>query len=505
MTVDLEQQIRDYASHVTELSTPVDVVALTLDARAEARRLPRYRRLEARWAAGLVAAVAILALIGGLALGYRLLAADEPPVITEPAPTPSTSLPAPTTSLPSPTTLVGPAAAPSMTWERVPPQVSLGAGDDDHEYLLQTVINGGPGLIAGGGVQATSSTVYYTGIPEPGDQAAVWTSEDGVVWERIPTEDSGLAGPGGYVILDLVVGGPGYVAVGGAMEDGHLRPAVWVSEDALGWTRVNSDSFDNNELTSVAASDEGVVAVGDGDIWFSPDGWAWQRVVSPPNAYFSGVDHADLGFVAVGYVEKPNEVVDGALAEAFRAVVAISQDGVNWVGVDLPEGDDSWFGARASSIVADGDEVVVAGSYRTKPGTYFDMHPAFWTSNDGSTWDRYGVPRVSIRGLGRPSAFVSSLVNTRSGVVAVGGWFQYGTGPPTSFNPPKTRAAVWTSSEPGGPWGEIPSTESLEIEMIERNIATTVGISGVAVIGDVLVGVSTDAGEAVVWIGEWTD
>ena len=513
MTVDLERQIRDYASHVTELSTPVDVERVRLESPAEARRVPRYRRFEARWAAGLAAAAVILALIGGLALGYQLLAADEPPVITEPAPTPSTSLPAPTTSLPSPTTLVDPGVAPLMTWERVPPQASLGAGDDDHEYVMHTVIEGGPGLIAAGRVR-TAGGIYWYDMPTVGDQAAVWMSEDGVSWDRIPADGSGLDGPGGYSIHDLAAGGPGYVAVGAAIEDGYNGPAVWVSENALVWTRVDSAGFaTGDEMNAVAASDDGIVAVGARNIWFSSDGWDWQQVDSPPSRRFSDVARADWGFVAAG--ETYEEVQDDrgdVIGTKEGPIAATSRDGVIWEYFDLPEAD-TWFGAEVTAIAATDEEVVVGGNYRTNGnlgGGITNMPPAFWTSTSGSDWDLSYIPLLPVGGIPNASAGIRSLAITDSGTVAVGGWW-----PPLVYQmrpfwtspgwTDEVRNAVWVSPTPGEPWREDPPAGAFALEELDSQIGTTMGFDDVAVLDGLLVGVSTHAGEAVVWIGEWTD
>lgn len=473
---------------------------------------PRRRR----WVAALAAGAIALALLGGVAILGLLIAQEDTTVTTQP--TPTTSPPTPTTSPPTPTTtLVDPGPARLMTWERVPAQASLGAGDVDHEYLIHTVIEGGPGLIAAGRVRPAGG-IYWYDLPAADDQAAVWTSDDGISWDRISADGSGLDGPGGYSIHDLTTGGPGYVAVGAAVEDGSTGPAIWVSEDALVWTRVYSAGFiPGDELTAVAASDDGIVAVGGSwapDIWFSPDGWDWQRVETPPSAYLNDVAYADWGFVAVGRdYEEVQDDSGAVIGTNERPIVAISPDGVTWEYLDLPESP-MWFGAVATAIAATGEEVVVGGSYQTSRGT-FDVHPAFWRSDEGSDWDRSFIPRVSVSGMFEPAAGIRSLAITDSGTIAVGGWWpQFHSDwssvphPAARFDPGftlKMRNAVWVSPNPGEQWREDPRGETFALEKLERQIGTTMGFDDVAVLDGALVGVSTHAGEAAVWIGEWND
>jgi hypothetical protein len=87
-------------------------------------------------------------------------------------------------------------------------------------------------------------------------------------------------------IRDISPGGPGLVAVGSHEE----QAAVWTSPDGLAWTRVPDDPtvFDIHphtefsEMTSVAALGDGLVAVGSkggvAAVWISHDGVSWTDV-----------------------------------------------------------------------------------------------------------------------------------------------------------------------------------------------------------------------------------
>ena len=80
---DLERQLREYASHVTDLSPAVDIDALLTE---QAEPLPPLAlRSRPRRAAALVAAAMIVVVVGGLALGYRFLVTDLEPVVTQPS------------------------------------------------------------------------------------------------------------------------------------------------------------------------------------------------------------------------------------------------------------------------------------------------------------------------------------------------------------------------------------------------------------------------------------
>ncbi|MBT8213050.1 MAG: hypothetical protein KJN71_07875, partial [Acidimicrobiia bacterium] len=174
---------------------------------------------------------------------------------------------------------------------------------------------------------------------------------------------------------------------------------------------------------------------------------------------------------------------------------------------------DTWFGAQATAIAAANEEVVVGGNYRTNGnlgGSINNMPPAFWTSTNGSDWDLSHIPQFSVDGIPNASAGIRSLAITDSGTVAVGGWW-----PPlltqvrafwgTTGWLEEMRNAVWVSPAQGEPWREDPRAGTFALEELDGQIGTTMGFDDIAVLDGRLVGVSTIAGEAAVWIGEWTD
>jgi hypothetical protein len=148
-----------------------------------------------------------------------------------------------------------------VTWSRVPRDNAVFGGAGNQEMRSVTV--GGPGLVA-------------VGVDGPGDDqdAAVWTSPDGVTWSRVPYDEAVFGGAGDQEMYSVTAGGSGLVAVGWAGPiDGHdaavwtSDAAVWTSRDGVTWSRVPHDEAvfggaASQEMRSVTAGGPGLVAVG---------------------------------------------------------------------------------------------------------------------------------------------------------------------------------------------------------------------------------------------------
>lgn len=169
---------------------------------------------------------------------------------------------------------------------------------------MNAVIEGGPGLIAVGFVS--------TGDDE---DAAVWTSPDGVTWTRVPHDEAVFGGSGYQSMNAVTVGGPGLVAVGQDSSGDGVGAAVWTSPDGVAWTKVpgNPDTFGGSDariMLGVAADGSRLVAVGaigtGSAIWTSPDGamWTWETQDQEAFDNDGGVVHditvGDSRLVAVG-------------------------------------------------------------------------------------------------------------------------------------------------------------------------------------------------------------
>ena len=109
--------------------------------------------------------------------------------------------------------------------------------------------------------------------------AAVWTSVDGLSWQREPDVDNELGGEGtGQLMRSVTAGGPGLVAVGVEF-DGAM---VWTSSNGHDWQRVpeHGEVFALAGMVEVIAAGPGLVAVGhswrDAPASTAPDGYDWQ-------------------------------------------------------------------------------------------------------------------------------------------------------------------------------------------------------------------------------------
>ncbi|MGB9358143.1 MAG: hypothetical protein WCC01_06270 [Acidimicrobiia bacterium] len=313
-------------------------------------------------------------------------------------------------------------SADGLVWSRVDDPDGLNA---DGWQTMNTVTTGGPGLVAVG----TSAPGLHK------DDAAVWTSTDGLRWTRVPDDSGDFSGAGDHHMADVVAGGPGLVAVGsvGSVDTGVA--AVWTSQDGLAWTRVaHSDEVFGGDrwqfMASVTVSDSGLVAVGgdssgddlDAAVWTSPDGLVWSRVVDTDGTLTSSGDQAmesvtvgGPGLVAVGR-EKPGSDFDG--------VVWISSDGGSWTRVDTGDA----FGGPGDQAVAQVFEVdggLMAVGYERSE----DRDAQVWDSADGLAWAKSSDPGLIAEGLQE----IHSLAASTEWIIAVG----------YSGDIASTNAAVW--------------------------------------------------------------
>ena len=130
------------------------------------------------------------------------------------------------------------------------------------------VIARGPGLVA------------VAGDESGGDfDAAVWTSPDGVTWSRVPPDESVFGRARIQMMVSVTAGGPGLVAVG-VDGSGDEDAAVWTSVDGLTWFRVPDDEsvlggVRSQMMLSVIDREQGLVGVGRDDADGDRDAAVW--------------------------------------------------------------------------------------------------------------------------------------------------------------------------------------------------------------------------------------
>ncbi len=324
-----------------------------------------------------------------------------------------------------------------ITWSRLPNEIAVFGGDGEQQMLSVTA--GGPGLVAVG---------FDGGLDNQGSDAAVWTSVDGIVWSRVPLNESVFGGDGQQRMLSVTVGGPGLVAVGfdTTLDADRADAAVWTSPDGITWSRVPHveavfGGAGAQQMLSVTTGGPGLVAVGndgydddevvekadwDAAVWTSPDGITWSRV--PHDELVFGGDGQQRmldvtaggpGLVAVGYegglYDQRWEAPDG---EGSDAAVWTSPDGIAWSRVPY---DEAVFGGRPgggtghlhwrmTSVISGGPGVVAVGS----TGVDGPFGSAVWTSPDGITWSRVAI--ILTNGYTR----MFDVTVGDSGLVAVG-------------------------------------------------------------------------------------
>ena len=165
-----------------------------------------------------------------------------------------------------------------------------------------------------------------TGWTHPG----VWSSTDGTTWTREPLPASAFAqahfGELAAFAGGLVVGG----GVGGTPPSGGIianilsAPAVWTSADGLTWQRASlGDTANAGQVEVLAAGSGGLVAVGPtptgitSAVWTSVDGRTWSRL-SDPSVLPGGIVSDGTTMVAQVYVT------------GDRVTFSVSTDGTTW-------------------------------------------------------------------------------------------------------------------------------------------------------------------------------
>jgi hypothetical protein len=332
--------------------------------RSERQLRSWYRRPMVAVAAA--AAVTLLAMTPLVML--RSGGADEP---IDESVVSATTTPSSATSVPgerSTTTTSGALQSspiPAMTWERLPHR---GIFDD---AFITSIVAGGPGLVAGGGVGDLQ-----------GDRAAVFVSADGIMWERIDSSSFAVAELG---ITHLAAGRDSALVAFGC--GGDTQP-LWVSQNGLEWERISTDIFGPGcriGVQSVISGGPGFVAVGNtvegnAAVWLSADGYKWTAVedddlvagdADERNLFMRDVTIGGPGLVAVGGSGVAN--MDITTNPKFEGLaVWVSEDGSDWER--LANLNDNWVASAWSDPT--GDRIIAFGSH-------------MWTSVDGYVWTRH--------------------------------------------------------------------------------------------------------------------
>ena len=387
------------------------------------------------------------------------------------------------------------------SWARVADPDGVFGTPEQESVGISDVVVGGPGYVAVG-------THGQGRFGEDGTVAAVWTSEDGTTWNRVPHDDEvfGAVGSGRLTAASAVTtGGPGLVVVGFEARDGASVALAWLSADGLAWTRVEVDDPRERGATglylqAIVDTDDGLVAVGmerggptDAPeylaAWGSVDAAEWAPIALTPEedaaawGWLSAVAVHDGQVVAAGTTDGP----DGQrwVATVWRGSAA---EGL----VRIPHDDEVFGGTGMPGI----NGVTTGGAGLVAVGTTTSHHldepkwspAAVWTSPDGATWQRVAHDD-EVFGVD-DDATISDVVATDRALIAVGtrvlGW----------EDPLDMRfvGTVWTSPD-GLTWTRLADEDGTFSGDGHTSLASiTVGPHGLVAVGAVGAGEGSTIG-----------
>ena len=285
-----------------------------------------------------------------------------------------------------------------------------------------------------------------------GTQAVIWTSRDGLTWQRMTAADLGLAGTGEAVqnISYATYRGDGTLIAGAVAAAGASYSGAWLSTDGgSAWTRVNIPvsngagdtisglAFDNAGLIAVRPGGGTSPSTAFGVAYFSPDGLAWHYAgtigaaagasgSSGSSGWSPGiVKGSDYGFVVAGQTATGHFVAytSTGTGAAWQPTGSLGQA----TGESMP-----------SVTVAPGGTVVAVSATR---GSAVSQQPVFLEATTTGS-----VRPVSVQGIWDETvpelAVNSTAVSPAGTMVAVGSADGY--------------PAVWQSA-PGGTWRLVSS------------------------------------------------
>jgi len=308
------------------------------------------------------------------------------------------------------------------------------------------------GFLAAGATAASGRTT----------QAVIWTSRDGVTWQRKIAAQLGLAGPGETVqsISYITARGTDTVISGQVSSHGTSYAGVWLSTDG---GSAPADHGAGTSITGLAFDSAGLLAVRpgqsaahtpDGVAYFSPNGTAWQYAgtIGASAGWNPGlVKGSDFGFVVAG-------------ASAAGQLVAFTSTGhgQSWRQTESlgNAGTQSVVGATVASA-----GTIVAVGY-TSPSRVSQQPVFLEASADGSVRP---VPLAGIPGGTIPELAVNGLAVAAGQQIAVGSAEGY--------------PAVWRKGS-GGSWALVTSLSQVSAASgLEALTGVTHGPSGWLAVG----------------------
>lgn len=296
-------------------------------------------------------------------------------------------------------------------------------------------------------------------------------SSDGVHWHNGSVLQQGI--PDENLAIRGVLEGPsGLLAVGesGACNTGWIE-ALWTSGDGISWQKVDTKkAFGEATIENVSGGSSGFVAVDDTgrSAWTSRDGQIWRPVTldTPASSRINDGTAFAAGYVLVGSTADVGArscnviVVDPSapptpVPPLRSPAVWWSADGASWTKVQLPGATSAYVVGMYVGRVS--DRTLMAWDYHYGPSD----GSSTWVSNDGRTWkllpesstlDGYGLLTDGQHCVQRPSSSYAliSMVTDDGGLEAA---TQDGDRPPSSQPADWSQGYFWKEQWAVGPTG----------------------------------------------------
>ena len=349
-------------------------------------------------------------------------------------------------------------------------------------------------------------------------QAVLWTSRDGLTWQRRTAAQLGLAGPGETVtsISYITTRGQDTVMAGAVADGGTTYSAAWLSTGGgSAWTRVSVPAghgagpviiglgFDGSGLVAVRPG-RSAGGAGDGVVYFSPNGQSWQyaATIGAAGGWTPDlVKGSDYGFVVSGITAagqivaytstgtgstwRPTaplgaaagQTVDGVTVAPASTIIAIgataaskvSQQPVfleaNTAGSVRPVPLASIPGATVPELAV--NDLAIAGGQQVTVGSA-DGYPAIWRKASGGSW-------ALVSALNQVSA--EPVPQALTGVThSSAGWLAVGAPGPVVF-----------TSANGTNWQAASGPGSISADLgAPAVVATAAGPAGYIIVGTIV-------------------
>jgi hypothetical protein len=296
-------------------------------------------------------------------------------------------------------------------------------------------------------------------------QAVIWTSRDGLTWQRKSAAELGLAEPGETVqnISYATSRGRDTVISGEVAKDGTTYSGAWLSTDGGStWTRVTVpvDHGAGTSIAGLAYDGSGMIAVRpgrsasgahDGVAYFSPNGQAWQYagIIDAAGGWTPMVvKGSDYGFVVTGN-------------SATGQIVAYTSAGTGTVWQPTAPLGDAADESVAGATVGPASTIIAIGY---TAGSKVSQQPVFLEANTAGSVRPVDVPDATI-----PELAVNSLAIAGGQQVAVGSVDGY--------------PAVWRKAS-GGSWALVSSLSQVSADPALRALTgVTHGSAGWLAVG----------------------